>query len=120
MSRDPVAPLVEFKRVGKGYAVYFEYDPFLVALVKKMPANERTFNPDPKFWAVTDRSARFVAMVARRCGYTVTGIEDNERQATKEFERNRRLVLADETFRSGKKSDWRRGASPSTRRSRSG
>lgn len=78
MSRDPVAPLVEFEAHGTGYAVRFEYDPFLVALIKKMPATERTFNADPKFWAVTGHSARFVAMVARRRGYVVTGIEKDD------------------------------------------
>jgi hypothetical protein len=120
MSRDPVAPLVEFEAHGTGYAVRFAYDPFLVALIKKMPATERTFIPDSKLWALTGHSARFVAMVARRCGYTVTGIEKDvgKREGTNEFERNRRRVLSGETYRSGKKSDWRLGSSPSRTKER--
>jgi hypothetical protein len=89
-----VAPLVEFKaydlKRGRknapglakaGYALRFDYDAFLVALVKKLPLAERYFDVKGKWWWLTAERAEFVAYVARTCGYAVTGIEAVEAQA---------------------------------------
>jgi hypothetical protein len=80
VSRESVAELVEFKlyklKYGDGYAVRFDYDPFLVALVKKVPSADRKFFPDGKWWWITAEHAPLVAKVARLVGYAVTGIEE--------------------------------------------
>jgi hypothetical protein len=38
---EPVAEVVEFRAYRSGYAVRFDFDPFLVALCKKLPADDR-------------------------------------------------------------------------------
>jgi hypothetical protein len=77
---DPVATEVEFKpyklRGGTdGYAVRFDYDPFLVALVKKAPSGDRKYMTEGKWWWwLATEHAALVAKVARLLGYVVTGI----------------------------------------------
>jgi hypothetical protein len=75
--RNDPAPLpkVEFARRGGGYALRFDYDEFLVALIKKLPKNERQWFPEKRYWMTTISGAEFLAYVASRLGYTVTGIE---------------------------------------------
>lgn len=75
--RDPVAEVIEFKPYKDGYAVRFDYDPFLVALLKKLPQEDRRYVKDWKGWIVATPRARFLATVARVLGYTVRGIEDS-------------------------------------------
>lgn len=77
---DPVAELVEFKPYRKGYAVRFDFDPFLVALIKKLPATDRSYVAEGRYWVLTTPRAEFVAMVAKTCGYHVEGIEEDRDQ----------------------------------------
>jgi hypothetical protein len=72
---DPVAELIEFKPYRDGYAVRFDYDPFLVAFVKKLPPPQRKFVADRKYWMLSAHAGRFLASVAGALGYTVTGID---------------------------------------------
>ena len=73
------AELVEFKpyktKFADGYAVRFDYDPFLVALVKKVPSADRKYYPDGQWWWIKAEHAALVAKVARLVGYPVTGYE---------------------------------------------
>jgi hypothetical protein len=70
------AERVEFARRGGGYALRFDYDEFLVALIKKLPKNERQWFPEKRYWMTTIPGAEFLAYVASRLGYTVTGIDE--------------------------------------------
>jgi hypothetical protein len=73
--RDPVAEYVEFKPHGDGYAVKASgFDPFVVALLKKLPRNERKYVAEFKYWQLTSDATEFAANVLRRCGYDVRGI----------------------------------------------
>ena len=74
--RDPVAEVIEFKCYRDGYAVRFDYDPFLVGFLKKLPAPDRRYVKDWKCWMVATPRARFLAATAGVLGYTVVGIEE--------------------------------------------
>jgi hypothetical protein len=72
---DPVAEVVEFKPYQGGYAVRFDYDPFLVSLLKKLPRQERQYVSDRKYWQVSEARVRWLADVVSVLGYAVVGVE---------------------------------------------
>jgi hypothetical protein len=74
--KDPTAESIEFKPYRDGYAVKFDYDPFLVAFLKKLPRQNRAYVKEHRYWQVDTDQTKFLAATARKLGYVVTGMDD--------------------------------------------
>lgn len=54
----------------EGHLLAFEYDPFLVALVKKVPHADRAYYHDTKAWWIAAEHLPLIRAVAQLTGYT--------------------------------------------------